>query len=359
MDYFDLLESLDQTYPFTYEYMTKDSISGTFDADGVKYEVELYARPDAYYTYNDKRIKAYDAEFSAIIIGGGDLLNVFSNTGTAQNPSKILATAINALVDMATKIKPDAITLIGYKEDNRTSLYNRLAARFDSAIREIGYQRAKISEPEEDQYIEEDERISWVKTSLMEDASVGATSSANIATVVMPVGPVRRRKRIKEDDVSEALDRPKELTWNKHDNLWKAQGEFSNIPYTITFDYDGRNYLSSVTHQVVPLWEIGFNKTGNGLDDSISGGVKASEIFATIKFALREFLSEKHPETIQISANAQQPSRIRLYDRFARIIDEEAAALGYRRSEPNYIKGLRAPIEDQFKHTKSYVWTRL
>lgn len=158
--------------------------------------------------------------------------------------------------------------------------------------------------------------------------------------------------------ILEALDRPRKidgiLGWTKRSDSWITHIEFGSHYYYLGF-VKTDNLFVTLDGAPIPAWNLGFTKTNSipGTAEPIIGGQPVFEIFSTMKAALVEFVNEEKPEAFAMGANINQQSRTRLYDRFAKMIDSEAASLGYKR--------VPAKLSDDVKidyPMRVYLWTR-
>lgn len=102
----------------------------------------------------------------------------------------------------------------------------------------------------------------------------------------------------------------------KEAGYMRAEFEVDELKYIVNFiDLDRKN-----------SWEVNFSAKGNY---DLTGTGNAFIVFSTVGKILKEWILKEHPRLFVFSADAKEPSRVKLYDKLSLIIRKET---GYRLS---------------------------
>jgi len=107
----------------------------------------------------------------------------------------------------------------------------------------------------------------------------------------------------------EVLNKPAEWKWFKT----------SSRQWTALFIIDDNKYVFQAETSDMERWQITFEITGSGgKPHDISKTGNEFKVFATVAEILNEYLKKVEPDVFWFSA--KEPSRAKLYDRFAKLI---------------------------------------
>jgi len=108
--------------------------------------------------------------------------------------------------------------------------------------------------------------------------------------------------------LNELLNQPVTWEWKKKsERSWVAKFAIHETTFFVYFDGSDKDDV-----------EISF--TGDGRED-ITGEGNSFTVFATVSEIVRDFLKHRHPYSVNF--NAKEPSRMKLYSRFASLIAKE------------------------------------
>lgn len=138
------------------------------------------------------------------------------------------------------------------------------------------------------------------------------------------------------DIISESFDNPLPYKWTvRTDTYWMAQFRVADELYVVNADR-----TSGFPHPDRPDEDADWFDLSFGLERDYFSGAKvigtsgaAPRIFATVFTALHEFLTERRPEFIMLSASKDNENRFRLYQKMAAKMKSDLAALGYQACE--------------------------
>lgn len=138
------------------------------------------------------------------------------------------------------------------------------------------------------------------------------------------------------DIISESFASPLPYKWTvKTDAYWAAQFRVADEIYFVAGDL-----TKGFPHPDKPDEDADWFDLSFGLEKDYFAGSKvigtngaAPRIFATVFAALREFLTERRPEFIMLSASKDNENRFRLYQKMAAKMKGDLAALGYQACE--------------------------
>lgn len=142
---------------------------------------------------------------------------------------------------------------------------------------------------------------------------------------------------VAEHYLTELLTSPLPFRWLPRAHKWSVwQAEFktpTGQAYDVRFQlFDTANdEFSHGDGSDTPAWGFVFRNATPNMEPmkrfDILGTGEAIPIFATVIAILRDFIQRVRPERINFSA--EEPSRIKLYDRFIRMIQQQQALPNY------------------------------
>lgn len=118
--------------------------------------------------------------------------------------------------------------------------------------------------------------------------------------------------------ITELFDKPLPYKWT--DQSISKLGDCKWIGEFHTNDNKILGYIEFLYDKDDNKASIAFTVNGRF---AISGEGHAIEIFSTVAKMFDEFLMSTHPLHIHFSANANEQSRIKLYDRFSKLISKK------------------------------------
>ena len=123
-----------------------------------------------------------------------------------------------------------------------------------------------------------------------------------------------------QQDVSEAFDNPYAFNWHRGSN-----GDY----YIYVRLPDGSNLNIAFDHEGDDGWHVAFDR---GHSQEVTGEGDAQRIFATVLYAIQQFIGKEHPDKVYFSASKKvesgqnSESRSNLY---SRMVKRYASSLGY------------------------------
>ena len=103
----------------------------------------------------------------------------------------------------------------------------------------------------------------------------------------------------------------------------------TNVPFEIKADsgskiryrFEVNKMLFSVVFSKYKerVWVFSFSNVSKK-SIQITGSGSALEVFSSIKTIFFDFIKRKNPDEIKFAADAEEPSRVKLYDRFVKLL---------------------------------------
>lgn len=117
------------------------------------------------------------------------------------------------------------------------------------------------------------------------------------------------------------LNKPVNVTQNDNTN-WESKFTVGKEKYEFSaFSFEWFD-SKLPEHQDIRKWEIQFETSGDSADIHQTGrqGPKALEVFSYVASSFAKFIKDKHPKYFEFGADKDEPSRIKLYDRLAKMV---------------------------------------
>ena len=119
--------------------------------------------------------------------------------------------------------------------------------------------------------------------------------------------------------INEVLNQPLSYTWKyKSKEWWEGVFKIDKTKYNVTIG----KYIESGDTEI---WELTFNMSSSVHREvgNVTGTGHSFQVFATVKKMLLEFLKSKKGDDFELRFSAKEPSRKKLYDKFANMINKD------------------------------------
>ena len=125
-----------------------------------------------------------------------------------------------------------------------------------------------------------------------------------------------------QQDVSEAFDNPYAFNWHRGSN-----GDY----YIFVRLPDGSNLNIAFDHEGDDGWHVAFDR---GHSQEVTGEGDAQRIFATVLYAIKQFIGKEHPDKVYFSASKdnwakQQQGSMSRANLYSRMVKRYASSMGY------------------------------